>query len=204
MQSSAKKVLVINGSYRDDGVIDRIVDSAVVELRQAGAEVDEVRLREEHIEFCLNCRECTQLPGDAPGQCVQHDGMQALVDRIEHADAYILAVPTNIGSVTAVFKRFMERLAVYLYWPRQNKYPLFRKADAKKKKALLISSSAAPGFIGRWMFDTGKQLKMTARTIGAEPVGSVYTGAISNDLEHQIPARVESKIRALIGKLLVR
>ena len=31
-------------------------------------------------------------------------------------------------------------------------YPIFRKAGSTKKKALLISSSAAPGLLGRWLF----------------------------------------------------
>ena len=202
MKNDSPRILVLNGSYRDDGVIDRVIGVAVEALREAGARTDSVYLRDHPIEFCLNCRECTQQPGEAPGACVQQDGMQALVDRIEQSDAFILASPTNFGSVTAVFKRFMERLVVYAYWPWGSKYPRFRKADAKKKKALLISSSAAPGFLGRWMYSTNRQLKMAAQTIGAEPVGRLFTSALGNDLQHEIPAQVEAKIRALAGKLL--
>ena len=66
-----------------------------------------IRLREHPIGFCLNCRECTQQPGTAPGQCVQHDGMAELVRKIEVADAFILASPTNFSSATALFKRFI-------------------------------------------------------------------------------------------------
>ena len=93
--------------------------------------------------------------------------MQELIDKIERADCYILAAPTNFGSVTAIFKRFMERLAVYAYWPWDINGPQYRKAQAPKKKALLVSSCAAPGILGRWIFGTDKQLKVTAKTIGA-------------------------------------
>jgi multimeric flavodoxin WrbA len=202
MRNDSTRILVINGSYRDDGVIDRVVAVAVTALQQAGAEVDQIFLREYPIEFCLNCRECTQKPGDAPGECVLQDGMGELIERIEQADAFILASPTNFGTVTAVFKRFMERLVAYAYWPWGNKYPQFRKAGGTNKKALLIASSAAPGILGRWMFDTIKQLKTTAQTVGATPCGSLFTGAIDNDLKHSIPPRVEARARALAGKLL--
>ena len=97
----------------------------------------------------------------------------------------------------------MERLIVYAYWPWEAKFPRFRKAGLDKQKtALLISSSAAPGFLGRLMYNTGKQLKTTAQTIGAVPVGSLFTGMIGDDLKHGIPARVEAKARYMAGLLL--
>ena len=144
------RILAINGSYRDDGVTDHGVETMTAALTEAGATVEEVRLRDYPIEFCLNCRSCTQQPGDAPGECVHNDGMRGLVEKIEQADGFILAAPTNLGSVTAVFKRFMERLIVYVYWPWGKPAPVFRKATLPKKKAVIISSSAAPGPMGRW------------------------------------------------------
>ncbi|HID49505.1 MAG TPA: flavodoxin family protein, partial [Chromatiales bacterium] len=123
------RILAINGSYRDDGITDQSVTILTDTLKKAGADVEIILLRGYPIEFCLNCRECTQQPGEAPGQCVQHDGMQALVNKIEAADAFILASPTNFGSVTAIFKRFMERLVVYAYWPWEMNAPQYRKAN---------------------------------------------------------------------------
>lgn len=108
------KILAINGSYRDDGITDKTIKAMVQILEESGAEVEVILLRKYPIEFCFNCRECTQKPGDTPGECVQHDGMQELIDKIERSDGYILASPTNFGSVTAIFKRFMERLVVYV------------------------------------------------------------------------------------------
>ena len=196
------RILVINGSYRDDGITDQAVDAAVQALRTFGAETETVLLREHPIEFCLNCRECTQQPGDAPGKCVLDDGMQALIDKIERADGYVLASPTNFGSVTATFKRFMERLVAYAYWPWGANYPQFRKANAPKKKAVLISSCAAPGIFGRWLYGTHKQLKMTAQTIGADTVGTLFTGLVTKERDHRIPLSVQEKTKALAARLL--
>jgi len=196
------RILAMNGSYRDDGITDQTVEAMVQAAEEAGAEAEVVLLREYPVEFCLNCRECTQQPGDEPGECVHHDGMQELIDKIERADGYILASPTNFGSVTAIFKRFMERLAVYAYWTWDMNAPQYRKANAPKKKAVLVSSCAAPGIVGRWMYGTHKQLKMTAQTIGAETIGTLFTGLIARQQHPRLPERSRLKIKTLAEKLV--
>ena len=195
------KILAINGSYRDDGITDQTVEALAQAAVAAGAEVETILLREYPLEFCTNCRACTQQPGAAPGECAIHDGMQELIDKIERADCYILASPTNFGSVTAIFKRFMERLAVYAYWPWDMNGPQFRNAQAPKKKALLVSSCAAPGILGRWLFGTDKQLKLTAKTIGAESVGTLFTGMIAKEQHPKLPESVRAKIKDLVGRV---
>ncbi len=196
------RILAINGAYRAGGITDQAVEAATEAARAAGAEVEVVLLRDYPIEFCLNCRVCTQQPGEAPAKCVQQDAMQALIDKLEGADAYILASPTNLGSVTALFKRFMERLIVYAYWPQNSPAPQYRKAHARRKKALLISSCAAPGLLGRWLFGTCKQLRMTAKILGANPVGTVFTGLIGRQDPPLLPNAGQRKVQALAARLL--
>ncbi len=197
-----QRVLVIDGSYRDDGVTDQAIDVATQALVDAGAAVETIYLRDYPIEFCLNCRECTQAPGSTPGRCVLDDGMQALIDAIERSQALILAAPTNFGSVTAVFKRFMERLVPYAYWPWGQPWPRYRKQGQAAKKALLISSSAAPGWLGRWSFGSGRQLRMTAKIIGAKPVGLVFTGLVSRQQKSRLPSRARHDAERLARRLL--
>lgn len=195
------RILAINGSYRENGVTDRLVGIMADTLRSAGAEVENIPLRENPIEFCLNCRVCTQQPGTAPAKCVLADDMTALLDRIEKSDGYILASPTNFGGVTALFKRFNERLICYSYWPWAMNEPRYRK-EAAKKKALLVSSCAAPGFAGRWFFNTRKELKATARIIGAAPVGTIFTGLIGKEPHPELSERVKARAGGLAVKLL--
>lgn len=196
------KILAINGSYRNNGITDQTVNALVQTIETAGGEVEVIRLRDYPIKFCLNCRECTQQPGEIPGKCVHNDGMQALIDKIEQANGYILASPTNFGSATALFKRFMERLMVYAYWPWGMSAPQFRKANTPRKKAVLISSCAAPGIIGRLFFGTHKQLKLTAQTIGADIVGTLFTGLIRNEPHAELPKRLQTKINTLAIKMV--
>ena len=196
------KVLVINGSYREDGITDQAVEVAVQALHSAGAETEIVNLREYPIEFCLNCRECTQQLGTSPGKCVLDDGMHDLIDKIESSQAYILASPTNFSSVTAIFKRFMERLVAYAYWPWDKPYPKFRKVGLPPKKAMLISSSAAPSWMGRWLYGSGRQLDMTAKTIGAKSVGTLFTGLASKQKHQHLAPKSVDRARALAVRLI--
>jgi len=175
---------------------------AVEALNAAGAETEIINLRDYPIEFCLNCRECTLQPGTRPGKCILDDGMHALIDKIEASQAYILASPTNFDSVTALFKRFMERLIAYAYWPWDKPFPKFRKLGMARKKALLISSSAAPSWLGRWTFGTSKQLNMAAKTIGADSVGTLLTGMASTEKHKRLPPKTVARARQLAVELI--
>jgi len=90
-------LLAITGSYREEGIIDQAVAVAIATAQRAGAEVELVHLRDYPIDFCRNCRECTQTAGTAPGTCIQRDGMEALIQKIERADRYVLARPRRIS-----------------------------------------------------------------------------------------------------------
>lgn len=194
------RILAVNGSYRDNGAIEQAVALAVQTAQAAGATVEIVTLRDIPIEFCRNCRECTQMPGTTPGRCVQQDRMQELIDKIEAADGYILASPTNFYSVTAIFKRFMERLVVYAYWPWGTPAPQPRKKQPTKR-AVLIATSAAPGLLGRFFYTTLKQLELTAKTIGARPVGNLFIGLMSQQEQPVLPDRSKRRIEKIVHKL---
>ena len=198
----AHNILAINGSYRQDGITDQAVAAAAAALRDAGANVQIVNLRDYPIEFCTNCRQCAQQPGSAPGRCVIDDGMHELIDMIEAADAFILAAPVNFSSVTAVFKRFMERLLPYVYWPWSKPWPVPRKSAKPHKKALLISSSAALSWFGRWLFGSQRQLAKTAGIIGARPVGKLFTGLASKHAGQQLSADSQRRLCRQAERLL--
>ncbi len=197
-----RKILAINGSYRDGGVTDQAVAGVLEELQARDVEVEHVRLRDHPVEFCLNCRECMQQPGDAPGRCVLNDGMAELVNKIEEADGYVLAAPTNFSSVTALFKRFSERLAVYGYWPWGKPAPVFRKAKLTKKPAIILSSCAAPGILGRFAFVTNRSLKVAARTVGGRVAGSMVTGLVPRERQPALPKRARRRVKSLASRLV--
>lgn len=66
----ARKVVAIVGSYRKGGTVDTAVDAVLAGAREHGAETKKIYLIDQHIEYCRNCRSCTQDPGETRGKCV--------------------------------------------------------------------------------------------------------------------------------------
>jgi multimeric flavodoxin WrbA len=111
------KVLGIVGSYRKGGIIDTAIDEILASAKEEGAEVGKIYLIDKHIEFCTNCRTCAQQQGPQRGKCIHVDDMNSVLEEIESSDAIVLGSPMNFGTVTAVMKRFIERLVCFAYWP---------------------------------------------------------------------------------------
>jgi multimeric flavodoxin WrbA len=195
--------LALNGPYieSEDGAIDQAVEVAVQASCADDAAIHVIHLIDYHIEFCLDSRHSTQAPGVPTGGCVHHDRMRELIQKIEAADGYILASPTNLYSVTALFKRFMERLVVYTYWPWVARAPTTRKKKATKK-AFLIASSAAPGLMGHLFYTTLKQLKMTVKTIGAKPATTIFIGLMSRQEYPELSEMEQERLRNMVRKLI--
>ena len=142
------KITAIVGTYRKGGIVDQATEAILEAAHEQGAEISKIYLIDRHIEFCANCRECAQQPGESRGECRIRDEMGEVLDEIEASDAVILASPMNFGTVTAVMKRFIERLVRYAYWPWGPIAPKTRK-KGKRKRAALVASSAAPAIIAR-------------------------------------------------------
>jgi len=56
----AKKIVAVVGSYRKGGVIDSLVTEVLSAAKEQGAQTSRLYLVDKHIEFCTNCRSCTQ------------------------------------------------------------------------------------------------------------------------------------------------
>lgn len=200
--SDPRKVVALVGSYRKGGIIDSAVDEMLAAAEEAGAEVSKIYLADRNIEFCLNCRRCTQAEGKQRGHCVQNDDMAALLDEIESADGLILGSPTNFFTVTALTKRFVERLVCYVYWPWGARAPRMRNKE-RNKKALLVISGAMPAFIARLFTGTLRVLKSAAAALGARPVGTLIIGQVAQQEKEQLPRRALSRARRLGRKLVI-
>ncbi|TVP69063.1 MAG: flavodoxin family protein [Leptolyngbya sp. LCM1.Bin17] len=193
------KVVGIVGSYRKQGTIDQMVSAVLQAAAARGADTEKIYLLDQHIEFCTNCRHCLQQPGPERGACIWQDDMDALLDRLEAADALVLGAPVNCGSVNALTQRFIERTVVYGYWPWGTPAPQFRQTQLSRK-AVLISASAAPGLIGRWVFGSLGSLKGLARRLGAKPVGTLWAGMV-NTQGQQIGDRTRCRAQQLAKQL---
>lgn len=195
------KVLAIVGSYRKGGIIDTAVDEILSSAREEGAQTGKIYLIDKHIEFCTNCRTCTQKEGLKRGKCVIDDDMSSILDEIEGSNAIVFGSPINFGTVTAVMKVFIERLVCFSYWPWGMNAPKVRN-NRKHKHALVVASSAAPSLMARLSSPIIKLMKEAAGLLGASTIGVLFIGLAAREKQQNIGKKARKKARQL-GKKLV-
>lgn len=195
-----KKIIGIVGSYRKGGVVDSAVDAILSAAAERDGETEKIHLIDHHIEFCRNCRKCTQADGPARGRCIHQDDMDRLLTKIEEAGAIVIGSPVNFGGVTAVTQRLIERLICYGYWPWGKPGPGLRVKD-RGKKAVIVTSSAMPAFMGRLFTGALRSLKKAATTLGARTIGSLYIGMAAQHEKQGLPAAALLRAKKLGHRL---
>jgi NAD(P)H-dependent FMN reductase len=194
-------VIGIVGSYRKRGVVDAIVAEILAAAEAAGATTETIYLRDQHIEFCRNCRVCLQEPGEQRGHCPIDDDMEAILERLDSAQALVLGAPVNFGNVNALTRQFLERCVGAGYWPWGTAAPKLRQSHPTKP-AVLVSSSAAPALIGRWFTGAIAALNHLATMLNAKPIGTVWMGGVSSK-SMALPPRIKVRSQQL-GQYLAR
>lgn len=151
-----KTILAIYGSPRRKGNTSSLLKRAVEGALQAGAQVEEVVLRDLKISPCLEIYGCRKT-----GRCAIQDDFQGLYDRLLACDGLMLASPIFFYTVSAHTKILMDRcqsLWVKKYWVDKNPF----SPKIVKRKGLFIAVGATRGkklFDGalltvRYFFDT--------------------------------------------------
>lgn len=193
-------ILGIVGSYRRGGTIDQAVSAVLATAAEVGAMTEKIHLLDRNIEFCTNCRRCTQEPGEAAGTCPLRDDMADLIARIEEADALVLGTPVNCGGVNALTQRFLERLTGFAYWPWGEPAPKMRRK--KSKKAVLVTSSAMPEPMGRLFTGSLRGLKLGATALGCRTIGTLFIGLAAGE-ERPVLRRGSLRRARTAGRKLV-
>lgn len=133
------KILAMHGSPRRRGNTSLLLKQAVEGARQAGAEVEEIVLRDLKMSPCLEIYGCKK-----DGRCVIRDDFQPVYDQLLACDALMLASPIFFYAVSAHTKMLMDRcqsLWVKKYWI--DKVP-FGQGEIKRR-GLFISVGATGG-----------------------------------------------------------
>lgn len=104
------KVMAINSSPRTSSgqsKTEMMLNSLLNGMREAGAEVELVNLREKKVRFCQGCFTCWT---KTPGKCVLNDDMtNELFPKWSQSDLVIYATPLYHFTVNAHLKAFIER-----------------------------------------------------------------------------------------------
>lgn len=208
----APHILAVDGSYRRGGITDQLVDAVLAAAAVAGASTEQVHLIDQPIAFCKNCRACAAEPVEsAPvrSPCLLDDGMAALLERIDAADALVLAAPVNFGGVTAVTRRFMERLICCNHWPWGQPAPKLRRdlsegGHRPRRPAVLLTSSAAPTLLGRLMEHPLRDLKQAAEVLGCKPIAKLWHGLAAQQPAQTIRPGAAKRAATLGHRLAAR
>lgn len=194
------RVVAIVGSYRKGGSTETAVEAVLEGARSRGAVTQMIRLSERPLEFCTNCRKCTQEPGEQRAKCSQQDGLEQILSAVDAADAIVLASPVNYYNVTAIFHRFQERLLGYTYWPWGQNAPQLR-SKLQRRKAVLVASSGVPGFLIPLATGAARALRITANMLGAKTVGKLWIGLTAGEPQHKLSPRTLARARQIGMKL---
>ena len=133
------QILAIYGSPRRRGNTATLLRHAVRGAVDAGAQVDEIVLRDLKMSPCLEIYACKK-----EGRCAIKDDFHQVVDRILSAKGIILASPVFFYTVSAHTKILMDRcqsLWVKKYWI--DKVPFGQWTP--KRKGIFISVGATKG-----------------------------------------------------------
>lgn len=132
-------IIAIYGSPRRKGNTAMLLKKAVEGARDAGAQVDEIVLRDLKISPCLEIYGCKK-----EGECAIKDDFQSVRDRILAARGMMIASPVFFYTVSSHVKMLMDRcqsLWVKKYWIEKTQ-PTERSI---KRKGLVIAVGATKG-----------------------------------------------------------
>ena len=133
------KIIAIYGSPRRKGNTATLLQKAVEGARNAGAEVEEIVLRDLKMSPCLEIYGCKNA-----GECRLKDDFQTARDQILASQGLMLASPVFFYTVSAHTKILMDRfqsLWVKKYWI--NDSPI--QTPPAQRKALFIAVGATKG-----------------------------------------------------------
>lgn len=151
-----QRIVAISGSPRRRGNTATLLKQAVAGARDAGAQVEEIVLRDLKLSACLEIYGCEQ-----NGECRIHDDFQGVCQLVLASAGLMLASPIFYYTVSAHTKVLMDRF--HSVWVKKNRLNRGQEpAPARRRKGLFISAGATRGkrlFDGtmlsmRYFFDT--------------------------------------------------
>lgn len=99
------KVLIINGSPRENGNTSIAVREMENTFKAEGLEVETLRIGNEDIRGCIACGQC----GKA-GKCVFDDIVNVVAEKFEASDGLVVASPVYFASANATLIALLDRL----------------------------------------------------------------------------------------------
>ncbi len=99
------KVLIINGSPRQNGNTSIAVREMENVFKASGVDVETVQIGSKNIRGCIACNRCA-----TTGKCAFDDVVNELAEKFERADGLVVASPVYYASANATIIACLDRL----------------------------------------------------------------------------------------------
>ena len=127
-----KKVLILSGSPRKGGNSDLLCDEFMRGAKEAGNEVEKIRVAEKKVAPCSACYYCRK----HDGACIHKDDMAEILQKMIDADVLVLASPVYFYSIDAQLKAVIDRtVARWLEVKNKEFYYIATMADSNTSSA---------------------------------------------------------------------
>lgn len=150
------------------GSTDILLDRALEGASSGGAKTEKIFLNNLSFKPCQECRGC-----DKTGSCVIKDDMRTVYDKVDGADAVILASPIFFTNITAQLKSMVDRFQCR--WVAKNVLKKMTTPDPKKK-GLFICVSAMDK--DEFLQNALNTIRAFYNTIGIKDVRHIYCGGL--------------------------
>ena len=133
------KIIAVNASPRRNRNTARLVRAAAEGAAENGAETEVIDLYTiGKYSGCISCFGCKT--EKHYGECICHDDLKPVLDKIRSADGLILGTPNYLGEASAAFRALYERLIFQYITYNTEHY----NANSKQIPVLFIMTSNAP------------------------------------------------------------
>ena len=110
------KVLILNGSPRDNGNTALALKEMRTVFLEEGIEVDYVQVGNLNIRGCLACFKCYKT-----GKCVIDDVVNEIAKKFEECDGLVLASPVYYASANSTLTALLDRLFYSTHFDKRMK-----------------------------------------------------------------------------------
>ncbi|NMM64748.1 flavodoxin family protein [Clostridium sp. P21] len=190
-----KKVLILNGSPRKDGIVYNLLKEISNNLKE-NSEIEWIDVYNLKMKPCIACMKCR-----TGGKCVlPNDDAHIIGEKIQSADALIVGTPTYWGNMSSQLKVLFERNVPVFMGESSKGIPVPKQ---KGKMAAIVVSCTTPwpfNFIASESRGALNSVKEVLHYSGYKIVGKlVKPGTKTN---RSISEKMLNKARSIAAKIL--
>ena len=194
IMETKKRVLAIQGSFRENGMTTTMLKYAVEEAKKAGHDVEYINLHNCNINMCKGCRKCFET-----AECVfKNDDLGKIAASIKQSDVILLAAPVYWANVPAVVKNLFDRMS----GTSMQETSTFPKPRLGGKRYMLFTACTTPmPFAKIFGQTTGieRAVREYFKTSGVKHLGTVVCSNTSK--VKKVPDKAYKKIQKLVSKI---